>query len=246
VEFLLPQLAERRPAAETLRDLRLSCDFVLASDGFADTFGDRVAELVPPDHLLRSAEIPVEELAVAVLDPVRDPERYGGSLDHVEARWQQLGAWVAALGMPDDTCHHLVRAVARAARDVSGEDWDSAASSGWAALQMWMQASLDAGVEQSHADAAAAPEAWYDQPSPRQGERQPDPQPDAEPEPHPDPRPDLRAVGQPEPPRRTSGRHGGDPLAAAWSDNAALDAMTLGGAPPAALRAMRRAMGDRS
>jgi hypothetical protein len=148
VEYLLPQLAERRPAADTLRELRLSCESVLANAEFGNTFGDRMAELVPSGHPLRSNVVPVRDLAVAVLDPVRDPGRYGGGLDHVESRWRQLGAWVAEVGLPDDACHHLVRAVARAARDVSGEDWDSASSSGWAALQMWMRAHLDAGVQQ--------------------------------------------------------------------------------------------------
>ncbi|HEY6793646.1 MAG TPA: hypothetical protein VI248_03070 [Kineosporiaceae bacterium] len=148
MEYLLPQPADRRPAAETLHELRLSCAWVLASADFGSTLGDRMAELVPSGHPLRSEAVPVQELAVAVLDPVRDPERYGGALDFVESRWQQLGAWAAEVGLPDDACHHLVRAVARAARDVSGEDWDSAASSGWAALQLWMQAHLVAGVQQ--------------------------------------------------------------------------------------------------
>jgi hypothetical protein len=148
VEFSLPQPAERRPAAGTLHELRLSVASVLASADFASMVGARMAELVPPGHPLRSAAVPVPDLAVAVLDPVRDPERYGGALDHLESRWQQLGAWAAEVGLPDDACHHLVRAVARAARDVSGEDWDSASSSGWAALQLWIQAHLDAGVQQ--------------------------------------------------------------------------------------------------
>ena len=155
MEFLLPQPAERRPNPETLRELRQSCETVLASDAFGVTFDERLAELVTPGHRLRSPDVPARELAVALLDPVRDPDRYGGGLEHVEARWQQLGAWVADLGMPEDACHQLVRAVARAARDVSGEDWDSASSSGWAALQLWMQAHLDAGAE--HRRMAAVP-----------------------------------------------------------------------------------------
>jgi len=156
VEYLLPQPTDRRPAAETVDALRMSCDAVLARGAFASTFEARMADLVPPDDPLRSPEIPLAELAVAVLDPVRDPDRYGGALDHVEARWQQLGAWLADLGMPDESCHHLVRAVARAARDVSGEEWDSTASSAWAALQLWMQDHLGAGVEQVRGPAPAS------------------------------------------------------------------------------------------
>ena len=157
MENLLAWSTERRPTADTLRDLRLACDTVLSVPTFGRTFLDRVADLVPPDHPLRAPEVPTEDLAVAVLDPVRDPDRYGGALDHVEARWQQLGAWIADLGMPNDACHHLVRAVARTARDVSGEDWDSAASSGWAALQLWMEANLETGAARRRSAPVAAP-----------------------------------------------------------------------------------------
>ena len=167
MEHLLPQPAERRPAAETVNELRASCDAVLARESFAATFGVRIAELVPVGHPLRAPEIPLADLAVAVLDPVRDPDRYGGAVDHVEARWQQLGAWLCELGMPDDAGHHLVRAVARAARDVSGEEWDSGASSAWAALQMWMQQQLDAGVERARGPRPpAAPQPGPQEPSP--------------------------------------------------------------------------------
>jgi hypothetical protein len=146
VEYPLTRPAERRPSAETLYDLRLACDAVVSHSAFGVTFLRRLAGLVPPTHPLLAEEMPATDLAVAVLDPVRAPERYGGSLEYVEARWQQLGAWLAELGMPDDACAALVRAVARAARDVSGDDWSSATSSGWSALQLWMLAHLTAGA----------------------------------------------------------------------------------------------------
>jgi hypothetical protein len=151
MEFIPSWPAERRPNADTVRELRQACGSVLANVDFAGSFAVRVAEQVRSDHPLRSNRIPTEDLAVAILDPMRDPDRYGGAPEHVEARWQQLGAWVAELGMPSDSCHHLVRAVARTARDVSGDDWDCAASSGWAALQLWMEASLLVGVAQGRA-----------------------------------------------------------------------------------------------
>ena len=230
---------------------------MLASAGFGTTFGARIAELVPPGHLLRSEEVPVEDLAVAVLDPVRDPERYGGALEHVEARWHQLGAWVADLGMPPDACHHLVRALARTARDVSGEEWDSAASSGWAALQMWMQAHLDAGAAEVHGPAPAvtapaAPADSYPQGYPHPGTSSGSPPDgtaqDAAPAAAPAeaPHPEEPA---PAPPAGKRGRPGrrpaADQLAAIWSSRGD-SAMSMGGAPPEALRAMRRALGDHS
>jgi hypothetical protein len=165
VDYLLAQPEERRPAPGTLRDLRASCDVVLARGTFGSTIGARLSDLVPPDHPLLNPELPLLDLAVALLDPVRDPERYGGAAEHVEARWQQLGAWLVEIGMPLDACHHVVRAIARTARDVSGEEWDSAASSGWAALQLWMQAALEVGVEEllgTAAEPAGAPVAVAD------------------------------------------------------------------------------------
>jgi hypothetical protein len=235
---MLPQPAERRPTAETLRELRFSCQSVLSSTGFGPTLGARIADLVPSGHPLRSDGVPVEDLAVAVLDPIRDPERYGGALENVEARWHQLGAWVAELGMPGDSCHHLVRAVARTARDVSGDDWDSAASSGWAALQLWMQVHLDAGAAQGRAGAPQSPAEAS----------QPDGWPVDEAPAGAAPEPALAVAEAPAPaaaarPGRSGRRQSVDKLAAMWSDGGGLAAMSAGGAPPEALRAMRRVVG---
>jgi hypothetical protein len=69
----------------------------------------------------------------------------------IEGRWQDLGARPELAAYAADGFAQVGHALVRAVRDLSGDEWSSALSSGWMAFHVWMAQHLAAGAAAAQA-----------------------------------------------------------------------------------------------
>lgn len=166
VGIQFPQAAEHRPTPAVLKELEPSCRALLVDRA---TFDDRyliaLGSLLPDGHPLRQ----VPGAALDLLDVLMRAAVSGDSPERVEAECQECGARCATVGLPDDTFPAIGRAASRAAREVVGESWSSALSSGWAALHVWVVEHLTAGASRGRSRAHV----WQPFPEPDLSKPQP-------------------------------------------------------------------------
>lgn len=135
-----------RPGSDVLTSLCALCRLLLHDRAaFDDRYLGALGELLPAGHPLHQAP----GIALDLLDVVLGAVLAGEGPERTEAACQECGERCAGAGLPDDVYPVVGRAVARAARDLAGESWSAATSSGWAAVHLWVVDHLGAGASRA-------------------------------------------------------------------------------------------------
>jgi hypothetical protein len=147
-----------RPDPAVLRSLDGPCRLLLHDRAaFDDHYLSVLDSVLPGWHLLREAP----GLALEVMDVVLRAVLSGQSPDSTEAECSACGERCADAGLPDDVFVAVGRALVWTAREAAGEAWTAAMSSGWVAVQLWVQPHLMAGAARARVRAGARGEVWH-------------------------------------------------------------------------------------